>query len=110
MSHNCTPVTSEKKERVFTKREVLIKLYQEMQIEINKIIDLGYIFPKIEDTDFADIIFNISWLFPSGADVKTTIKQLMKDTSFINNITYTDSQFSEVSKIIEKFLYQYYSI
>ena len=106
MSNILTPCSPKLK----TKREVLLDLYKQIQIEINEIIDLTYIFPKTDELDMADIIFHISFLLPQGCDVKAIVRVLIKDAATIKGVTYTEEQIDLVVPIIEKFLQRYYTI
>ena len=110
MSNILTPSTTSQK-RVNTKRDLLIELYQRIQIEINEIIDVSFLFPKTdEQLDIADVIFHISFLLPPGCDVKAIVRVLLRDAAIIKNISYTEDQLESIIPIVEKFLKIYYTI
>ena len=95
---------------VKTKRDLLNELYNQIQIEINEKIDLSYIFPPSSEIDFADIVFNISFLLPPGCNTRETLLVLIKDASVMYNIDYTDEQIDKVIPIVQKFLSKYYTL
>ena len=70
------------KRKIVTKRDLLTMLYIEFQAEINQIVDLSYIFPSIDDIELADLVFNITYIFPDGCNTKHTLYELI----LMNNI------------------------
>jgi hypothetical protein len=83
-----------------TKKEVLIKLYNEFNYEINKIVNVSSIFPNLDEIDIIDVVFIISNYFGPTTNCKSVVLNLMET----NNIILDDETFNRCYEIIERFL------
>ena len=57
----------------------------------------------IEYVDVSDMVFDLSFTFPIGCNVK----KIVEDLIIMNNIKHTKEQFDEALKLIEIFLDKY---
>lgn len=89
-----------------TKRDVIVKIYSEFKNEINNIIDVSTVFPSIDNLDVADLVYNVSFLFPLNCNVENQLK----DVLCMSSIIYTQEQFNNSIPIIKKFLLKFHSI
>ena len=74
--------------------------------EINNIIDVSTVFPSIDNLDVADLVYNVSFLFPLNCNVENQLK----DVLCMSSIIYTQEQFNNSIPIIKKFLLKFHSI
>jgi len=89
-----------------TKRDLLTMLYKEFLIELNKIQDLSYIFPSIDDVDIGDIVFKINYIFLPGCNLKMTIEELI----CLYNVKITEETVNKIVPLVESFLQRFRSI
>ena len=89
-----------------TKRDVIVKIYSEFKNEINNIIDVSTVFPSIDNLDVADLVYNVSFLFPLNCNVENQLK----DVLCMSSIIYTQEQFNNSIPIVKKFLLKFHSI
>jgi hypothetical protein len=89
-----------------TKRDKIELLYKDFQVELFKHIDLTYLFPSYNDLDVADLVFTISFIFPSGCHIENVIRELI----IIKGVEINEEIIIVVIPIIEKFLKQFHSI
>lgn len=92
--------------KMTTKRDVIVKIYSEFKNEINNIIDVSTVFPSIDNLDVADLVYNVSFLFPLNCNVENQLK----DVLCMSSIIYTQEQFNNSIPIIKKFLLKFHSI
>ena len=89
-----------------TKKEVLVKLYNEFYNEINNIVNVKDVFPNLKEMDIIDTIFLLNHYFGMTTDYRPIIKDLLD----VNNIKLDDNTFSLSYVIIEKFLIKFKTI
>jgi hypothetical protein len=89
-----------------TKRDVIKFLYKDFYVELYEHIDLTHLFPSYDDLDVADLVFQITFLFPSGCNIDNVIRELI----VIKDIKTSEETIIIVIPIIVKFLLQFHSI
>ena len=92
--------------KIVTKRDLIKMLYTQFQAEINKIVDLSYIFPSIDEIDIADLVFTITYTFPDGCNTKHTLYELI----LMQNIQIQNDKIIEILPIVDAFLIRFRSI
>ena len=92
--------------KIITKRDLIRMLYIEFQTEINKIVDLSYIFPSIDEIDMTELVFLITYTFPPSSNTKHTLYELI----LIQNIQISNEKIIELLPIVDNFLIRFRSI
>lgn len=92
---------------VITKRDYLISIYNEFQMEIKPLeLNLDALFPPIAELNLPDLVMNFKSFFSEESKYETNVKMLMQ----VNNININEKQFVVLYPIIKQFLQKFTKI